>query len=175
MFVHTTDKPYTCRVEGCEKTYTHPSSLRKHMKIHENVPVAKLDESSNSSPIKKSSGSSDTHDTSAESERLGNLKREGTTELSSPPPSHHRAPPALSTAPSFPSTTPSHSLQHHHLQQQHHQQPQQHQQHQQQHGDMQSIRDWYVCQNGSGTSVPSFGQTGFSVPSLTQHGTALIH
>ncbi|CAF1383637.1 unnamed protein product [Adineta ricciae] len=33
--VHTFDKPYTCRVEGCGKTYTHPSSLRKHMKMHE--------------------------------------------------------------------------------------------------------------------------------------------
>jgi hypothetical protein len=35
MFVHTTDKPYLCTYKGCEKTYTHPSSLRKHMKIHE--------------------------------------------------------------------------------------------------------------------------------------------
>ena len=34
MHVHTTDKPYTCRVRGCDKTYTHPSSLRKHLKIH---------------------------------------------------------------------------------------------------------------------------------------------
>ena len=34
MHVHTTDKPYTCRVKGCDKTYTHPSSLRKHLKIH---------------------------------------------------------------------------------------------------------------------------------------------
>ena len=23
--VHTSDKPYTCRIPGCEKTYTHPS------------------------------------------------------------------------------------------------------------------------------------------------------
>jgi len=23
--VHTSDKPYNCRVNGCEKTYTHPS------------------------------------------------------------------------------------------------------------------------------------------------------
>ena len=49
--VHTSDKPYTCRIAGCEKTYTHPSckfialertgrtlvrlALRKHMKMHE--------------------------------------------------------------------------------------------------------------------------------------------
>lgn len=32
--VHTSDKPYICKVEGCNKTYTHPSSLRKHMKLH---------------------------------------------------------------------------------------------------------------------------------------------
>ncbi|CAF3522271.1 unnamed protein product [Rotaria sordida] len=35
--VHTSDKPYNCRFNGCDKTYTHPSSLRKHMKIHELV------------------------------------------------------------------------------------------------------------------------------------------
>ena len=34
MHVHTTDKPYYCRVRGCDKSYTHPSSLRKHLKIH---------------------------------------------------------------------------------------------------------------------------------------------
>lgn len=34
MHVHTTDKPYTCGVRGCDKIYTHPSSLRKHLKIH---------------------------------------------------------------------------------------------------------------------------------------------
>ena len=28
------DKPYYCRVNGCEKSYTHPSSLRKHMRVH---------------------------------------------------------------------------------------------------------------------------------------------
>ncbi|CAF1325066.1 unnamed protein product [Adineta steineri] len=33
--VHTSAKPYNCRINGCDKTYTHPSSLRKHMKIHE--------------------------------------------------------------------------------------------------------------------------------------------
>ena len=35
MHVHTSDKPYFCRINGCDKSYTHPSSLRKHMKIHE--------------------------------------------------------------------------------------------------------------------------------------------
>ena len=34
MHVHTTDKPYYCRVRGCDKSYTHPSSLRKHLKVH---------------------------------------------------------------------------------------------------------------------------------------------
>ncbi|NXU37276.1 ZIC4 protein, partial [Drymodes brunneopygia] len=26
--VHTSDKPYNCKVRGCDKSYTHPSSLR---------------------------------------------------------------------------------------------------------------------------------------------------
>ena len=34
MHVHTTDKPYYCTSRGCDKTYTHPSSLRKHLKAH---------------------------------------------------------------------------------------------------------------------------------------------
>lgn len=34
MHVHMNDKPYYCRVNGCEKSYTHPSSLRKHMRVH---------------------------------------------------------------------------------------------------------------------------------------------
>ena len=34
MHVHSTDKPYYCNIRGCDKTYTHPSSLRKHLKIH---------------------------------------------------------------------------------------------------------------------------------------------
>ncbi|KAL8187852.1 UNVERIFIED_CONTAM: hypothetical protein K2H54_057014 [Gekko kuhli] len=33
MHVHTSDKPYLCKM--CDKSYTHPSSLRKHMKVHE--------------------------------------------------------------------------------------------------------------------------------------------
>ncbi|XP_012705793.1 zinc finger protein ZIC 4 [Fundulus heteroclitus] len=32
--VHTASKPYDCKALGCTKSYTHPSSLRKHMKIH---------------------------------------------------------------------------------------------------------------------------------------------
>ncbi|CAL8367497.1 zinc finger protein ZIC 4 [Gadus morhua] len=33
MHVHTSDKPYVCKM--CDKSYTHPSSLRKHtMKVH---------------------------------------------------------------------------------------------------------------------------------------------
>uniref|UniRef100_A0A671QCQ9 Zic family member 1 (odd-paired homolog, Drosophila) n=1 Tax=Sinocyclocheilus anshuiensis TaxID=1608454 RepID=A0A671QCQ9_9TELE len=33
MHVHTSDKPYLCKM--CDKSYTHPSSLRKHMKVHD--------------------------------------------------------------------------------------------------------------------------------------------
>ncbi|KAK3511164.1 hypothetical protein QTP70_032152, partial [Hemibagrus guttatus] len=33
MHVHTSDKPYLCKL--CDKSYTHPSSLRKHMKVHD--------------------------------------------------------------------------------------------------------------------------------------------
>ena len=51
MHVHTTDKPYTCRVRGCDKTYTHPSSLRKHLKIHGKDAVAMMGyESDDSGP-----------------------------------------------------------------------------------------------------------------------------
>lgn len=32
--VHTSSKPYDCKALGCGKSYTHPSSLRKHMKVH---------------------------------------------------------------------------------------------------------------------------------------------
>ncbi|VDM14516.1 unnamed protein product, partial [Wuchereria bancrofti] len=34
MHVHTNDKPYECKINGCRKSYTHPSSLRKHLKVH---------------------------------------------------------------------------------------------------------------------------------------------
>ena len=37
MHVHTSDKPYFCRINGCDKSYTHPSSLRKHMKMHDSL------------------------------------------------------------------------------------------------------------------------------------------
>ena len=49
MHVHTTDKPYYCTVRGCDKTYTHPSSLRKHLKGHE-MEAAGLAELSDDSP-----------------------------------------------------------------------------------------------------------------------------
>ncbi len=35
MHVHTSDKPYLCKM--CDKSYTHPSSLRKHMKVNTHV------------------------------------------------------------------------------------------------------------------------------------------
>lgn len=34
MHVHMNDKPYNCRFKGCDKSYTHPSSLRKHLRVH---------------------------------------------------------------------------------------------------------------------------------------------
>jgi len=40
MHVHTTDKPYYCSARGCDKTYTHPSSLRKHLKVPSQEAVA---------------------------------------------------------------------------------------------------------------------------------------
>jgi len=39
LHVHTSDKPYNCKVRGCDKSYTHPSSLRKHMKVHGKSPT----------------------------------------------------------------------------------------------------------------------------------------
>lgn len=37
MHVHTSDKPYLCKM--CDKSYTHPSSLRKHMKVIATLPT----------------------------------------------------------------------------------------------------------------------------------------
>uniref|UniRef100_A0A8C4V6H5 C2H2-type domain-containing protein n=1 Tax=Falco tinnunculus TaxID=100819 RepID=A0A8C4V6H5_FALTI len=37
MHVHTSDKPYLCKM--CDKSYTHPSSLRKHMKVNGERPL----------------------------------------------------------------------------------------------------------------------------------------
>lgn len=37
MHVHTSDKPYLCKM--CDKSYTHPSSLRKHMKVNGGRPL----------------------------------------------------------------------------------------------------------------------------------------
>ena len=34
LLIHQVDKPYDCRYPGCEKRYTDPSSLRKHVKIY---------------------------------------------------------------------------------------------------------------------------------------------
>ncbi|KAI3378220.1 hypothetical protein SNEBB_009117, partial [Seison nebaliae] len=34
MLVHESNKPYYCISKGCGKSYTHPSSLRKHLKMH---------------------------------------------------------------------------------------------------------------------------------------------
>lgn len=42
MHVHTSDKPYFCRINGCDKSYTHPSSLRKHMKMHDSLSDSNL-------------------------------------------------------------------------------------------------------------------------------------
>lgn len=40
MHVHTSDKPYLCKM--CDKSYTHPSSLRKHMKVSIWAPACAL-------------------------------------------------------------------------------------------------------------------------------------
>ncbi|CAG11178.1 unnamed protein product [Tetraodon nigroviridis] len=53
MHVHTSDKPYLCKM--CDKSYTHPSSLRKHMKVHESSSSA-----SDSSPAASSGYESST-------------------------------------------------------------------------------------------------------------------
>lgn len=40
MHVHTSDKPYLCKM--CDKSYTHPSSLRKHMKVTKTLSYSSL-------------------------------------------------------------------------------------------------------------------------------------
>ena len=52
--MHTSDKPYICKIEGCNKTYTHPSSLRKHMKLHGKVDGITKDLKSPNNDIEKS-------------------------------------------------------------------------------------------------------------------------
>ncbi|VDN39925.1 unnamed protein product, partial [Dibothriocephalus latus] len=42
MHVHMNDKPYFCKFKGCDKSYTHPSSLRKHMRAHYASPLLLL-------------------------------------------------------------------------------------------------------------------------------------
>lgn len=42
------DKPYFCKQEGCDKSYTHPSSLRKHMRIHNISPNTEYNMDQNS-------------------------------------------------------------------------------------------------------------------------------
>ena len=61
--VHTSDKPYYCR--RCEKCYTHPSSLRKHMKVHQKCEEGEVsgvlasDEAENTSMSSVSTASTD--------------------------------------------------------------------------------------------------------------------
>ncbi|EGW03156.1 Zinc finger protein ZIC 3 [Cricetulus griseus] len=63
MHVHTSDKPYLCKM--CDKSYTHPSSLRKHMKVHESQgsdssPAASSGYESSTPPAIASANSKDT-------------------------------------------------------------------------------------------------------------------
>ena len=94
MHVHTTDKPYYCNVRGCDKTYTHPSSLRKHLKGHEMEAAAT--EFSDDSP----SPSPSTFSTPTSS------ANQPTSHLPPPPPPSHHPPPSstILTSTTIPST-----------------------------------------------------------------------
>ena len=70
-------------MEGCGKTYTHPSSLRKHLKAHESAGELKMEKSDNlsssgeHSPINNSSHSSNMSDegNALHRERLPSFER----------------------------------------------------------------------------------------------------
>lgn len=40
---HSVDKPYSCKVPGCPKRYTDPSSLRKHVKTYKHTITTSID------------------------------------------------------------------------------------------------------------------------------------
>lgn len=100
--VHTSDKPYNCRVSGCDKTYTHPScknlfiftktmsfslgnclALRKHMKMHE----SQVQDSTSSGATNSSSGS--VNDSCLKRNNLH--RRAGENERSPSPRMHHHS------------------------------------------------------------------------------------
>lgn len=54
--MHTSDKPYNCKINGCDKSYTHPSSLRKHMKVHEKPMSPDMSNGDQASTISSGSG-----------------------------------------------------------------------------------------------------------------------
>lgn len=56
MHAHWNEKPYRCRYRGCSKSYSHPSSLRKHMHVHATAsPSSSVhQQSNNAGPIKSS-------------------------------------------------------------------------------------------------------------------------
>ncbi|XP_016330730.1 zinc finger protein ZIC 1-like [Sinocyclocheilus anshuiensis] len=69
MHVHTSDKPYLCKM--CDKSYTHPSSLRKHMKVHDSST-----QGSQPSPAASSGYESSTPPTIVSPHRKINRKRQ---------------------------------------------------------------------------------------------------